>query len=224
MIIHNTATLTFTHRYKRTKIGGLTDLADVVNTSSSVNTTQLVGTPEGTVVVPMYDWQTFLYEHTRKLIGIKSFHHLHFSSSNKGHVTARLKSDGPEVDFNLLKSEWKPTATDLPERLTPSGLPPSRQWYLFHKIREFCPEEARDVTCPKPSVPDPSGTITTTGFNSTSTSSSTTTTSSNTTICTSSSTTTTPPDPSEPPLKKSRRCGVCKGQGHNARSCPTKNS
>ena len=133
-------------RYKRTKIGGLTDLANVVDTSANVNTTQLTGTPDGRVIVPTYDWQT-LYEHTKKLVGIKSFHHLRFSSTSKGHVFARLKSDSPEVDYNLLKDKWSPTATVLPERLTPSGLNPARQWYLFQKIREFCPEEAKDVPC-----------------------------------------------------------------------------
>ena len=43
---------TVIHRYKHTKIGGLTDLAAVVNTSANVNTTQLMGTPEGAVKVP----------------------------------------------------------------------------------------------------------------------------------------------------------------------------
>ena len=171
-----------------------------------MNTTQLTGTPEGSVIVPTYDWQTFLYEHTRKLVGIKSFHHLRFSSTNKGHVFARLKSDAPEIDFNLLKHEWSPTATVLPEHLTPSGLSPARQWYLFHKIREFCPEEAKDITCPKLCVPDPL----------------TETTNSSTTATGSTATSTTPADLSEPPSKKSRHCGICREKGHNARSCPTK--
>ena len=163
-----------------------------------MNTAQLVGTPDSTVIVPTYDWQTFLYEHT-KLVGIKSFHHLRFSSSNKGHVFARLKSDAPEVDFNLLKGEWTPTATYLPERLTSSGLAPSRQWYLFHKIREFCMEGVRDETCPKPSVPEPPVHTTTTSTRSTTTTSMTT--SSNAMA----SCTTATADPSEPPPKKQRR-------------------
>ena len=127
-----------------TEGSGILGLGQVISltTSANVNTTQLTGTPDGTVIVPTYDWQTFLYEHTKKLVGIKSFHHLRFSSTTKRYVFARLKSDSPEVDFNLLKDEWTPTATDLPERLTPSGLSPARQWYLFQKIREFCPEEA----------------------------------------------------------------------------------
>ena len=125
-----------------------TDLANIVNTFTfaNVNTTQLTETPDSRVIVPMYDRLT-LYEHTKKSVGIKSFHHLHFSSTSKGHVFARLKADSPEVEYNLLKDKWLPTATVLPECLTP-GLNPARQWYLFQKIREFCPEEAKDVTCP----------------------------------------------------------------------------
>ena len=198
-------------RYKRTKIGGLTDLANVVDTSANVNTTQLTGTPDGRVIVPTYDWQTFLYEHTKKLVGIKSFHHLRFSSTSKGHVFARLKSDSPEVDYNLLKDKWSPTATVLPERLTPSGLNPAHQWYLFQKIREFCPEEAKDVTCPMPSVPQETSTP--------STSTPATSTPATSTPATSTTATATP---SEPPSKKARLCGICREGRHNARSCPTK--
>ena len=102
----------------------------------------------------------FLYEHTKKLVGIKSFHHLWFSSAQKGSVFVRETSDGPEVEYKLLKNEWSPTATDLPERITP-GLSANSQWYLFNKIREFCPEEAQDVTRPKPGVPEPSAAETT---------------------------------------------------------------
>ena len=145
-------------RYKRTMISGLTDLANVVDTSANVNTTQLTGTPDGRVIVPMCDWQTFLYEHTKKLVGIKSFHHLCFSSTSKGHVFARLESDSPEVEYNLLKDKWSLTATVLPERLTLSGLNPACQWHLFQKIREFCPEEAKDVTGPMRSVPEETST------------------------------------------------------------------
>ena len=37
-------------RYRRTKIGRLLDLVDVVNSSATVNVAQVVGNPDGTVV------------------------------------------------------------------------------------------------------------------------------------------------------------------------------
>ncbi|KAI4794620.1 hypothetical protein KUCAC02_031949 [Chaenocephalus aceratus] len=42
-----------------------------------------------------------------------------------------------------------------PTELTPPGLDGKRQWYLFEKIREFCTEDTKDITCPKPSTPHP---------------------------------------------------------------------
>ena len=42
----------YPYRYRRTKVGGLTDLVNVVNSSATVNTTQLIESAEGTVIVP----------------------------------------------------------------------------------------------------------------------------------------------------------------------------
>ena len=48
------------------KIGGLPDLMDVVNSSGVVNVAQAVGNMDGTVIVPSYDWTTFLAKHIDK--------------------------------------------------------------------------------------------------------------------------------------------------------------
>ena len=174
----------YPYRYRLTKVGGLTDLVNVVNSSATVNTTQLVRSPEGTVIVPTYDWQSFLGENLNKLVGIKSFHHLRFSHDHKGPVFVKLKSDSPEVEHKLLKHDWCPTSMELPERVLPSGLSLSRQWYLYNKIREFCPEECKDTTCPKTAVPEP--TATTCTRSATSSSSTTTTTTTTATVSTAS--------------------------------------
>ena len=102
-------------RYRRTKIDGLLDLVDVVNSSATVNIAQVVGNPDGTVVVPGYDWTSYLSEHIGKCIGINSFHHLRLSSSHKGSIFVREKSDSPELEMKLLRDDWAPSATDLPE-------------------------------------------------------------------------------------------------------------
>ena len=143
-----------TSRYRHTKIGGLPDLIDVVNSLATIDVAQAVGNMDGTVIVLSYDWTTFLAEHIGKCVGIKSFHHLRFSESNKGHVFVRSISNSPEVDVKLLKDDWNPDHTELPEQIMPSGLTLNRQWYLHNKIREFCPDECKDLTCPEPREPE----------------------------------------------------------------------
>ena len=205
-----------TCRYRRTKIGGLPDLIDVVNSSATVNVAQAVGNMDGTVIVPSYDWITFLAEHIGKCVGIKSFR---FSDSNKGHVFVRSKSDSPEVDVKLLKDDWNPDHTELPERIMPSGLTLNRQWYLHNKIREFCPDECKDLTCPEPSEPEdvpPQGTSVPTGPATA------TATSIPETITTTPATASTTGELGEPRAKRPRLCGICREEGHNARKCPKK--
>ena len=91
----------------------------------------------------------FEHEHTKKLVGIKSFHHLQFSSINKGHVFAQETS---EVK-NLLKHKWTLTVTVLPECITPFGLSPTCQWHCFNKVSDRRVTEGR---MPRLRVPDPS--------------------------------------------------------------------
>ena len=74
------------HRYRHKKIGGL------VNSSSTVNTSQLTGTPNGTVELttgsPYY-------------LNKMSFHHLRFPVCNNSLVFAKTKSDAAKVELLL---------------------------------------------------------------------------------------------------------------------------
>ena len=49
----------FKQWFRRTFISSLQEIADVVESSAHVNTAQLVGTQNGEVVVPVYDWSQF---------------------------------------------------------------------------------------------------------------------------------------------------------------------
>ena len=91
---------------------------DVVNSSAVVNVAQAVSNMDGSIIVPSYDWTTFLAEHIDKCVGIKSFHYLRFTAEHKGHVFVSEKLDSQKVDMNLLKDDWSPIATDLPECVT----------------------------------------------------------------------------------------------------------
>jgi len=141
-------------KYRRTKVGGLTDLVGVVNGSASVNIAQPTGLEDGSVVVTTYDWQEYFKAFCTKVKGIKKLHHLRFDSASPGYILVKEKAGSTEVKRYILKvKSWSPKADQLPPILPPSGLSNQRQWYLYNKIREFCPENLKDITCPRPSAP-----------------------------------------------------------------------
>ena len=202
----------FKRLYRRTKVGSLQAIAQVANDSAYCNEHQLVSTADGTTVVTRYDWTSFFVTRFKKLSKLKSYHHFRVCSSEPGVVYTRIHSDTPEVRHQLLKEdslEWRPSYDEYPPVVDPKGLSAQRQWYLYEKIRPFCPEEDQDITCPEPTVPRPGSRAGTpaddadidTGGDVASDAAS-------------------DEEEAPPPAKKSRRCGICRGMGHNKRSCP----
>ena len=92
-------------RYRRTKIGVLPELMDVVNSSATVNVAKAIGNMDGTVIVPSYDWTTFLAKHINRCVGIKSIHHLRYPGTNKGRLRER--------DVRLPRSRHTPPRIQL---------------------------------------------------------------------------------------------------------------
>ena len=141
---------------RRTKVDSLQDLVDVVNRSANVNFAQLVGTQEGDVLVPTYDWGSYLSPYFKRVDHIKKLHSFQISSPSSGdvEVVVRDYSDTPEQHVSLVRdTTWTPSSTVLPTVCKPVGLSSDRQWYLFDKIREYCADNAKDLSCPLPSVP-----------------------------------------------------------------------
>ena len=136
----------FKRFYRLWKIGCLDDIIHCVNHSALPNVAQLVGTQDGTTVVPMYDWSSYLENHTIKtaLKGTIKMHHFRFSKMDPGKVYVKNKSTNPERCINLLRHPWNPTAREMPQQIVPTGLSLDRKQYLYDKIREFCPEEVQD--------------------------------------------------------------------------------
>ena len=190
----------FKRHYRRTKVGSLSSLAQVVNESAECNFAQLVCDEEGRTTVPTYDWTDFFAPHLKKIPNIKKYHHFRFTSSKPGTVYVREHADTPELEISLMKdtSCWSPDPQILPSIVSPKGLSAERQWYLYENIRRFCPDADKDTTCPLPDVPKPGSTparpqpLASLG------------------------------DSVEPPSKRRRLCGVCREEGHNSRSCPNK--
>ena len=148
----------FKRLYKRTRVSCLDDIADVATKSASVNHPQLVVHHDGTSIVPFYDWSNYFEEYTIKtaLKGITQMQHFRFNAVFPGHVFVKESNDGKERKIKLVKdATWKPSLTNLPDIIPPPGLTLERQWYLHHKIREFCSKNTKDIVCPLPLHPLP---------------------------------------------------------------------
>ena len=128
------------------------DIVTCVNQSATPNVAQLVGGQDGSTIVPMYDWGSYFDDNTIKtaLKGITKMHHFRFSNTHPGKVFVKSKSSDSERLITLQKATWAPTSDNLPNLIVPKGLSLERRSYLYDKIREYCPEEVRDIVCPMP--------------------------------------------------------------------------
>ena len=144
----------FKRLFKRTRVSSMGEIADVVERSASCNEVQIVCN-EDAEVVPTYDWTSFLQPHFQKITGIKKLHHFRYSASSPGTVFVKTQADAEESALDLLRADWQPSPSTLPQRIKPRGLSDERQWYLYERIRPFCSYGHRDTVCPEPSVPNP---------------------------------------------------------------------
>ena len=140
-------------RYRRTKVGRLTDLIYmyVVNQSAVVNVIQPTGSADGQVLVPAYNWQEFFTPHFKKVTGIKNLHHLRFSSASPGCAFVKERARSEEVKRCFFKKDaknWEPDSDQPPPVLPPAGLSFQCQWYLHDTIRVLS-DNIKDI-CPKP--------------------------------------------------------------------------
>ena len=139
-------------------------------------------------------------------------HHLElFSVKNSVIVLAQL--------WVLLKEAWKPVATDLPQIVEPPGLSADRQWYLYEKIRPFCDEDFKDITCPLPLVPRPNRTPVTTPLASPVSSPSRRQSPFHRPAPLHNTETSEQHTGTNPPAKRARICTNCGVPGHNRRTC-----
>ena len=187
-------------KFRKTIVNCLDDIVNVVESSAAVNMAQLVGAQSGEVIVPSYDWVTYLGQYFVKIQGIKSLHHFHFDSSQPGFVHVQAFSTTSKVQHTILIDKNRmPDKTELPNLITPVGLSTDRQWYLYNKIREYCSDTTKDLVCPYPGPgehpPSPS-------------------------LCSLA-----PPSPHPPASSstgKRRACSHCGEEGHNMRTCKRK--
>ena len=72
----------FKRLYRRTYVGCITDIAEVVEKSAVCNTAKIISAENGNVIVPSYDWSTYLTPHFKRINGIKGYLHFHFSKAH----------------------------------------------------------------------------------------------------------------------------------------------
>ena len=128
------------------------EFAKLVDTSSSVemNKAQLVATHNGRVIVPVYDWASFLGRYFKKIANIKSFHHFRFLKGKPGMVYCKEHVSTPEQSFMLLKNAACIPPVSFPPRIEPDGLSNERRSYLYREIRPFCKAGTKDIVAPAP--------------------------------------------------------------------------
>ncbi|GFR70174.1 hypothetical protein ElyMa_003778100 [Elysia marginata] len=134
-------------KFRRTEVSCLDEMVKVVedSTHNGINRAQLVGTEDGRLFVPTYDWQKFFAAHGKPFKGIKSFQHFKFSSSEPGICYARQTTS--DLDRSLVL-EASARELSSPPFVPPPGLSRERQKYLFNNIRQFVKPEFQDVVCP----------------------------------------------------------------------------
>ena len=185
--------------FRKAEVGCLNEIATVVEESASVNIAQLVGTQEGELIVPTYSWSSFLSQYFKRIPGIKKIHHFIIHSPEPSEIQLKQSVDSSTVKMTLLRSPSVIPPDTLPPVISPRGLSPERQWYLFDKIREYCRLQLQDITCPLPDVPraftpcpSPEPDFVTQGNSS----------------------------PLHRTQTRPRVCGLCGISGHNRRTCP----
>ena len=120
------------------------------SSTAGVNKAQLVGTHDGKVIVPVYNWSAFLEQYFVKFPNIKKYHHFRFSREEPGKLYFKESSTSPEQSFTLLKNPAVLPPAALPPKLQPQGLSQERKQYLFREIRQFCKPGTEDLVAPAP--------------------------------------------------------------------------
>ena len=90
--------------YKLTYVSSIYELASLVEKSSTTgnNKAQIVGTHDGRVIVPVYDWASFLEPYFKKIPNIKKYHHFRSSKATPAIAFCKELVTSPEQPFMLL--------------------------------------------------------------------------------------------------------------------------
>lgn len=140
-------------KFRKSKVSSLTQLENVVKSStpSGLNQTITTGTENGTVLVPMHDWLSYFQNKNWKACkDITKYAHFHFSTTNMGVVETKQTLEGRTIKNRIACDVTPDSVADFPEQIQPEGMTFQRKKYLYKKIREYCEDEYKDLLCPHP--------------------------------------------------------------------------
>ena len=138
--------------YKVNYVSSLYEFAQMVEISSStgVNKAQLVGTHDGRVIVPVYNWSAFLEQYFVKVPNIKRYHHFRITKDEPGKLFFKEYHSSTEQSIQLLRNPANLPPSVPPVKLRPQGLSQERKQYLYREIRQFCKQGTEELVGPAP--------------------------------------------------------------------------
>lgn len=133
----------------KTFISSLFDITRAVEESTTVNTAEFVGIHNRTVLIPTYDWTTYLGHFFKKIPRLKSYNHFRFDQDYSGTVFCKEYWSSEEVAMNILQSKKNLPQLDLlPPVIPPTGISRGRAEYLYKEFREFCRPGTEEFVAP----------------------------------------------------------------------------
>lgn len=114
---------------------------------TAVNISKLCGLHDSTVLVPVYEWVTFLelcFKKNSRNKCVPSF--LFFKVS----PMCGFLIDSLEIEFQILKSLEIKLPNQLPPEIVPLGLSEEQKRYFHREIREFCRPGTGHLVAPEP--------------------------------------------------------------------------
>ena len=126
-------------KFRASDCDTVSQLATVINASAASNKAELC-------CWEWRDWDTFLADKFKKVVGITKYYHFHFSKTFPGIVKMAKEVDSADVvSLQLLRNPGQQLSADvLPSVLPRAGLSEQRRKYLEEKVAVFTHSENRE--------------------------------------------------------------------------------
>ena len=138
-------------RTRKTFISSLFDIARAVDRGfRDSEHGEFLGLHNGTVLIPTYDWMSYLDTFFKKIPHLKTYRHFRFDKAFPGTVFCKHYFSSEETAINIFKTDRNMQQADLfPPVITPKGISHERAKYLYKEIREFCRPGTEDFVAPE---------------------------------------------------------------------------